>query len=100
MEGFKLVCVDDIIYCEAEDNYTHIFLKNKSKITASRILKDIQNLLEDYPIFVRIHHSYQINLNEINQYVRDEGGHVIMNDGSTLSVSRSKKEALMKYLVR
>lgn len=100
LEGFKLLYLNDIIYCEAEDNYTHIYLKNKTKITASRILKDIQSLLEDYPTFVRIHHSFIINLNEVSQYVRGDGGHVIMNDGSQLSVSRNKKEILMKYLVK
>ena len=99
MEGFKLIHVDDIIYCEADDNYTHVHLKDKTKITASRILKEIQSLLEEYPIFLRIHHSYLINLNEINQYVRGEGGHVIMNDGVHLSVARSKKEILMKYMI-
>jgi two-component system, LytTR family, response regulator len=100
MEGFKLLYLDDIVYCEADDNYTHIYLKNKTRITASRILKDIQSLLEDYPAFVRIHHSYLINLNEVSQYIRGEGGQVIMNDGSQLSVSRNKKEALMKYMIK
>lgn len=100
MEGFKLIDIDDISYCEADDNYTHIHLKNKHKITASRTLKDIQNLLTDYPHFFRIHNSYLINLHEVNQYIKGEGGHVIMNDGSQLGVSRNKKEALMKYLVK
>lgn len=100
MEGFKLINVDDIISCEADDNYTHLHLKNKSKITASRTLKEIQNLLGEYEYFIRIHHSYLINLNEVNQYIRGEGGYVIMNDGSHLSVSRNKKETLLKYLIK
>jgi two-component system, LytTR family, response regulator len=100
MEGFRLINIDDIISCEADDNYTHIHLKNKTKLTASRTLKDIQQLLSDYNFFIRIHHSYLINLNEINQYIKGEGGHVIMNDGSQLGVSRNKKDILMKYLMR
>lgn len=100
MEGFKLIDIDDISYCEADDNYTHIHLKNKHKITASRTLKDIQNLLTDYTHFFRIHNSYLINLHEVNQYIKGEGGHVVMNDGAQLGVSRNKKEALMKYLVK
>jgi two-component system LytT family response regulator len=103
LEGFKLVHVDDILYCEADDNYTYIYIKNPNgknpiKIIASRILKDIQHLLSEYDMFVRIHHSYLVNLNEVNQYVRGEGGHVVMHDGTVLAVSRNKKEALMKYI--
>lgn len=100
MEGFKLVSVEDIIRCEADDNYTHIFLKNKLKITASRTLKEIQLVLEEYDMFIRVHHSSLVNLNEISQYIRGEGGYVIMNDGSHINVSRNKKEALLKYLTR
>ncbi|MEO5583658.1 MAG: LytTR family DNA-binding domain-containing protein [Saprospiraceae bacterium] len=100
MEGFRLIDIDDIISCEADDNYTHIHLKNKTKLTASRTLKDIQHLLSDYDFFIRIHHSYLINLKEVNQYIKGEGGHVIMNDGSQLGVSRNKKDILLKYLMR
>lgn len=99
MEGFKLISVDDIIACEADDNYTHILLKNKTRITASRTLKDIQQLLSEYENFIRVHHASLINLNEVNQYIRGEGGYLIMSDGSHINVSRNKKEALLRYLV-
>lgn len=98
MEGFRLVHIDEILYCEADDNYTHIYLKNKVKITSSRILKEIQALLFEYEMFIRIHHSFLININEVSQYFKGEGGYVILSDGSQLSVSRNKKEALMRYL--
>ena len=98
MEGFRLVHIDEILYCEADDNYTHLYLKNKVKITSSRILKEIQALLFEYEMFIRIHHSFLININEVSQYFKGEGGYVILSDGSQLSVSRNKKEALMRYL--
>jgi len=67
-----------------------VFLKNKQKIVVSRTLKDIEEILEDYS-FLRIHHSYLVNINEINKYVKGEGGYVVMSDGSSVDVSRSKK---------
>ncbi len=100
LEGFKLVSVDDIISCGADNNYTDINLKGGVKITACRTLKEIQHLLEEAAIFVRVHHSSLININEVDQYVRGEGGYVIMNDGSHINVSRNKKETLMKYLAK
>jgi len=97
LEGLQMVTVDSIISCESDSNYTIVFLKDKQKIVVSRTLKDIEELLEDYPFF-RIHHSYLVNLNEINKYVKGEGGYVVMSDGSAVDVSRSKKELLLKTL--
>ena len=76
-----------------------LHLKNKQKITASRTLKEIEEMLEDYP-FLRVHHSYVVNLNEIEKYIKGDGGYLLMSDGSNIDVSRSRKEALIKKLKR
>jgi len=96
-EGFELIPADQVLYCEANDNYTHLFLKNKNKIIACRTLKEMEEQLLDFPFFVRVHHSYLVNLNEVTKYVRGEGGYLVMSNGSTVNVSRSRKEALMKF---
>lgn len=96
-EGFELVTADHIIYLEANDNYTHIFLKGKLKIIACRTLKEMEEQLDDFPFFIRVHHSYMINLNEVSKYIRGEGGYLIMSDSSTVSVSRSRKDSLLKW---
>jgi two-component system LytT family response regulator len=95
-EGFELIPSEEIIYCEADDNYTRLFLKNKKKIIACRTLKEVEEQLADFASFIRVHHSYMVNLNEVNKYVRGEGGYLIMSDGTTVNVSRSRKDALMK----
>jgi two-component system LytT family response regulator len=96
-EGFELIPAEQIIYIEANSNYTYFYLKNKTKIIACRILKEIEIQIQDFPFFVRVHNSYLVNLNEVAKYVRGEGGHLIMSDGSSVNVSRSRKEALLKY---
>ena len=96
-EGFELIAADQILRCEADDNYTHLFLKNKTKIIACRTLKEVEEQLQDFSYFVRVHHSYLVNMNEVTRYVRGEGGYVIMSDGSSVNVSRSRKEALLKW---
>ncbi len=98
MEGLQMIPIDSIISCESESNYTVLALKNKQKIVVSRTLKDIEELLEDHS-FARVHHSHLVNLNEINKYVKGEGGYLLMTDGSTIDVSRSKKELLLKKLL-
>lgn len=95
-EGFELIPVDQIVNCEANENYTLIYLKNKTKITACRTLKDIEELLKDFGNFIRIHHSYVVNLNEVSKYIRGEGGYLVLSDGSTINVSRNRKEVLLK----
>lgn len=98
MEGLQMIPVDSIIRCESEGNYTILMLKNKQKIIVSTVLKDIEEMLEDYS-FARVHRSNLVNLNEVEKYVRGEGGYLLMSDGSSVDVSRSKKEILLKRLL-
>jgi two-component system LytT family response regulator len=95
LDGFELVPLDNILHCEADSNYTHVVLKHARKILVSRTLKEIEELLDGHA-FLRIHHSYLVNLNEIVRYVRGEGGYVIMSDNTSITVSRSRKDALLK----
>lgn len=97
MDGLQMVSVDLIISCASEGNYTIFFLKEHKKIIVSRILKEIEELLRNYS-FVRVHHSHIVNLNEIEKYVKGEGGYLIMSDGSSVDVSRSRKDSLLKKI--
>src|SRR5450432_1918125 len=97
MEGLQMIEIDSIISCTSESNYTHFILKNDKKITASRTMKDVEDLLSDYP-FLRVHHSYIVNLNEIQKYIKGEGGYLVMTDGKNIDVSRSRKEMLLQKL--
>lgn len=97
LEGLQMIAVDSILYCMANSNYTALVLKDKQKLIVSRTLKEIEEMLEDYP-FLRVHHSCLVNLNEIKKYARGEGGTLFMSDGAEVDVSRSKKETLLKML--
>ncbi|QHT66199.1 response regulator transcription factor [Rhodocytophaga rosea] len=99
LEGYELVPVVHIIQCESDGNYTLVYLKNGKKFLISRTLKEIEELLEGQG-FLRIHHSHLINLNEIIRYVRGEGGYVVMSDNTSVNVSRSRKDILLKLLAR
>ena len=97
MEGLQMIFVENIISCRADSNYTVLLLKNKQKIIASRTLKDIEEMLGDYS-FARVHHSFLVNLNEVEKYIKGEGGYLLMSDKTTIDVSRSRKEILLKKL--
>jgi two-component system LytT family response regulator len=98
IEGFELIRADLVVRCEADNNYTHLYLKEKKKITACRTLKEMEEQLEGFTSFIRVHNSTIVNLNEVTKYIRGEGGYLIMNDGSTVNVSRRRKELLLKKI--
>lgn len=97
MEGLQMLFAENIISCSSESNYTELHLKNKQKIIASRTLKEIEEMLDDYS-FLRVHHSFLVNLNEVEKYVKGDGGYLIMSNGAMIDVSRSRKEMLLKKL--
>ena len=83
------VSTSDILYCAAESNYTAISLVGGKKVLVSKVLKDIDEALNG-PDFYRIHNSYLVNINHIKKFVRGEGGYVIMDDGTSIGISRSR----------
>jgi two-component system LytT family response regulator len=96
-EGFELIPSAEVLYLTANDNYTNFTLKSNRKIVACRTLKDMEQQLQDFSFFIRVHHSYLVNLNEVSKYVRGEGGYLVMSDGAAINVSRSRKDALLKF---
>lgn len=94
IDGLEFIAVNDIVYVEADGNYSRIWLANKEKILVSRTLKELETLLSSHH-FVRIHQSYLINFTRIKKYVKGEGGYVVMDNGVSLQVSRANRMKLM-----
>ena len=98
MEGLQMIPIETIVSCESDDNYTNIKLKNGKKLLVTRSLKEIEESLEQHS-FIRVHRSYLVNLNEIEKYIKGEGGYLVMSDGTSIDVARNKKEILLKKLL-
>ena len=90
MEGLEFVPVESIIRCESDSNYTDVHLADGKRLTISKTLKEIQQMLEGKG-FYRVHNSHLINLQHIQKYQRGAGGLLIMDNGDHVQVSRSKK---------
>jgi len=93
--GVTFVPIQDIVYCEADDNYTRFHLLSGQTHLASKTLRDIQEVLEERD-FLRIHRQYLINIGQVRKFVRGEGSYVVMNNEQTLPVSRGQKDRLME----
>lgn len=95
MEGLQFVSLDDVIYCEIQDNYTQFFLVDGSRVMVSKTIKHFEELL-DPERFYRVHRSNIINLKHIDKYVKGEGGYVVMKQGARIPVSRRRKESFLQ----
>ena len=97
LKGFQVVNLSDILYCEADSNYTNFHLSGRTLICASKPIHEFEEMLADSH-FVRIHKSYVINLEHVREYVRGEGGTVILSNGHKVEVSRRRKEEFINRM--
>lgn len=93
--GFEVLQMEEILYCQADDNYTQIFLK-KGKKLVSKTLKYFEESLSGQG-FARVHKSYLVNVNEITEYKKGKGGSVVLSNGKEIIVSPSRKKDLLAY---
>lgn len=87
--GFRMVKVSDIMYLQADSNYTIIHLSGLDKIVATRSMCEFEKILEN-SVFFRIHKSNIINMNFLKAYSSYEGNFAELTDGTRLSISRRK----------
>jgi len=91
--------ISDIVYCEADSNYTTLHLVDSKKITVSKTLKEFENILPETD-FCRIHHSTLVNIAHVTKYIKGEGGYVMVTGGDHLDVSRRKKDSFIQKLAK
>ncbi len=96
-DKIQVVTINDIIRCESSVNYTTFYLKDGKKTVVSKTLKEFEDLLEPHG-FYRVHQSHLINTRCIKEFVKVEGGHLSMVDGSIIPVSTRKRPEVMKML--
>lgn len=95
--GIEFVEASEIMYCNAESNYTHVILTNNRKYTLSKTLKDVEEMLEHLDFF-RVHQSFLINFAFLARYLRDDGGYVVMKDGVQIPIAKRRKEEFLSKM--
>jgi len=96
-KGFTLIDYKDIVWLEASDNYTNLFLNTGKKIVASKTLKEFEAILPTN-VFFRIHRSSLINIDYIKEYSNSEGGTIIMSDGTHIQVSKARSQEFGEFI--
>lgn len=96
-EGFVIIPVNEIVYCQANSNYTEFYLTDKKCIVSSYTLKQYDEMLTAQSFF-RAHRSYLINLAHVKLYRRGEGGEIVMSNGHEIELSRTHKDEFLRRL--
>ncbi len=96
-EGMHVIDVKDIIRCESDDYYTRFFIRDRKPVMVSRTLKEHEELLAEYG-FLRPHKSHLVNVQFIKCYVKNDGGYLLLTDGTTVPVSRRKREKIQEEI--
>lgn len=89
---------ETIVYCESASNYTTLFFLDNTKLVVSKTLKEVEEVIVPYG-FLRIHHSYVINLKQVSRLIKTEGGMIEMSNAVQLPISRGRKDELMQALM-
>lgn len=96
--GILFKKIENIVRCEADGSYTRFYFDDNTNYLATKTMKVYEDLLADRK-FLRVHKSHFINLAHVVQYINGDGGQVVMTDGSTIEVSRRKKDELLKLMM-
>lgn len=88
--GFILINPEDIVYCEAEGNYTNMYLTNGKNEFLTRQLGQIESALPDDPFF-RINRSVIINMNYLSSVNRKSKTVILLNNIQEIELSISAK---------
>ena len=96
-DKIHIVTITDIIRCEANVNYTEFYFSGGKKLLVTRTLKEFDELLAENGFF-RVHQSHLVNTHFIKEFIKTDGGYLIMNDGSNVPVSSRKRAEVVQML--
>ncbi len=97
LKGFEVLKIHEIIMCQAEGYCTDFYITGNRKVVSSKNLKHFDSLLEDHN-FIRVHHSYLININHVTGYTRQ--GEIILTGGLKASLGDSYKNDFLMRIGR
>ena len=96
-DKINIVNIDEIVRCESHINYTTFFFIDGARIVVTRTLKDFDDLLSDQG-FYRVHQSHLVNMKYIREFIKGDGGYLLMTDQSEVPVSVRKRSVVLEMI--
>lgn len=96
-EKIIVVDIENIIRCKSDNNYTTFYFKDDSTILVSKTLKFYADILKEND-FIRVHQSHLINKYQIKEFIKSDGGYLILKNNTNIPVSKRKKADVLNIL--
>ncbi len=97
LQEIMYVRVDNIIRCEASNNYTLFYMQNGEKALVCKTLKEFAELLTPHN-FIRTHQSHLVNLHFVKSFLREDGGTLLLTDQTKVPISRQNRDMVKEKL--
>lgn len=97
MNGVWFINLEDILYCQADNNYTTVYLKNEKTYVACRTLQTVEELLQGKS-FLRIHRSFIVNLKYLQKFTRGKQAFISIENGKEFPVGEQYRSAVQEIL--
>ncbi len=91
-KGFDVIKLSDIIYCEASTYCTNFYISGGKIICSAKNLKFYEELLPSDQ-FMRVHHSFIVNIHHVAGYSNHE--EIFLSENLRCSLSGSHKHAFL-----
>jgi two-component system LytT family response regulator len=97
-DGIEYIDPSEIISMESKGNNTLICLENGKELLTPKRLGEFETSLCSHNInFMRVHHSYIINLHKVLRFIK-EADDIVMVNNQKIPLSKSRKENFFKWL--
>jgi len=96
-DKIQIVDIKKIVRCESSVNYTTFFFESGEQVVVTKTLKEFEDLLNEQGFF-RVHQSHLVNTKFIKEFIKNEGGHLVLLDKTQIPVSVRKRPEVMKML--
>lgn len=96
--AIKFIELDDILFLKGEGSYTEINFTNDTKLIVSRTLKNFDTVFSENNQFIRCHKSFVVNTKFILEYVKGDGGYLLMNGNHHISVTADRADDILKMM--
>lgn len=93
----RFVPIENIVYCEAINNYSKIHLIDEIEIVISKTLKSLEALLTEFG-FIRCHRSYLINMAHLEELSYGDCNQLKLAKKITIPLSRAGTKNINSFL--
>lgn len=96
--GIKFVPFEKIVMMEADGMYTKVTIEGEDEILISKPLKHFVESLKNIPLFYRPHRSFLISLKYVSQYIKSDGGYILMDNGASVTISKENRDQFLELI--